>query len=384
MIGRPGDDVDEGPATRDTTREEAEMRAGKKATMADVAERAGVSRQTVSNVLNTPAKVLPDTRARVEAVIAELGYQLNSAARQLRTQRSFVVGMCVPPAAGGISGQVLDRFLHALTAKAQESGLRVMLFTAADDSAQIDQYGRLLSTKSVDGFVLTDSHPDDARVVWLDEHHVPFVSFGRPWASDGDTERPAASRHAWVDVDGRAGARDVTERLMAAGHKRIVFLGWPLGSGVGDDRYAGYAAAMDAAGLDAVVVRATEGVSEGAGAAAQALDDPEVTALVAVSDALALGALSAAREMALTAPERPQVAVTGFDNSPVAAAVDLTSVDQRTEEVASAAIDLLLPQLAPGAQVPDRTARPAAMHDADRHVLIQPRLVERASSRTDR
>ena len=94
-------------------------------TVEDVALAAGVSRQTVSNVINTPAIVREETRDRVHRAIADLGYRPHAAARRLRTRRSSTIGIHLDPYAGGISGVVLDRFVHALTERAGDRGMRI-------------------------------------------------------------------------------------------------------------------------------------------------------------------------------------------------------------------------------------------------------------------
>lgn len=333
-------------------------------TLESVAERAGVSRQTVSNVLNSPHLVRPGTTERVRAAIDELGYRPSSAARQLRTGRSRVVGLRLEPVQDGINGAVLDRFLHALTESAQARGYRVMLFTAQDDEREIAQYRELLDTADLDAFVLTSTHRDDTRAAWLADRQVPFVTFGRPWAG---TDDPGGA-HPWVDIDGASGTRAAVAHLRALGHERIAYLGWPDGSDVGEDRAAGWAGAMSTAGYDAALLRrlhgrVTDSVTAGAQATERVLADAAPTAVVCASDSLALGALTVARNRGTS------LAVVGFDDTPVAAAVGLTSVAQPLTEAAHRSLDLLLDQL-------DGTGGPRA-----RGVLLTPHLVERASSR---
>ncbi len=207
-----------------------------KATITTVARHAMVSRQTVSNVLNSPHLVREETRARVLASIEALGYRANQAARQMRTGRSRLLAVRIGPAGDGINGSVLDTFLHGLTETASSAGYRIVLYTAADDAGEIATYDDLLASYDLDGFVLTSTHHGDVRTAWLAEHDVPFVTFGRPWG--------APAGHPWVDVDGAAGTAAATRHLIAAGHRRIAFVGWPDGSGVGDDRRAGWLAAM--------------------------------------------------------------------------------------------------------------------------------------------
>ncbi|HEY0186063.1 MAG TPA: LacI family DNA-binding transcriptional regulator [Cellulomonas sp.] len=340
-------------------------------TLESVAQRAGVSRQTVSNVLNAPHLVRAETTDRVRAAIDELGYRPSAAARQLRTGRSHVVGLRLEPVQDGINGAVLDRFLHALTESAQARGYRVMLFTAPDDEREIAQYGELLDTADLDAFVLTSTHRDDARAAWLAEREVPFVTFGRPWdralAADAPTTGTAPDNHPWVDVDGAAGTRTAVDHLRRLGHQRIAYLGWPDGSDVGEDRASGWTAAMADAGHDPALLRrlrarVPDGVAAGAQAIERVLADAAPTAVVCASDSLALGALTVARA------HGTPLAVVGFDDTPVAAAVGLTSIAQPLTEAAHRALDLLLDQL-------DGTGGTRS-----HRVLLAPHLVERASS----
>jgi DNA-binding LacI/PurR family transcriptional regulator len=341
-----------------------------RATLESVAQRAGVSRQTVSNVLNAPHLVRAETTERVRSAIDELGYRPSAAARQLRTGRSRVLGLRLEPVQDGINGAVLDRFLHALTESAQARGYRVMLFTAPDDEHEIARYSELLDTADLDAFVLTSTHHDDARAAWLAAREVPFVTFGRPWTRATVPGAPGDD-HPWVDVDGAAGTRAAVEHLRRLGHERIAYLGWPDGSDVGEDRASGWISAMVDAGHDASLLRrlharVPDGVAAGAQAIERVLADAAPTAVVCASDSLALGALTVGRTR-----ETP-LAVVGFDDTPVAAAVGLTSVAQPLTEAAHRALDLLLDQL-------DGTGGTRS-----RQVLLAPHLVERASSRTGR
>ncbi|MFU8850552.1 LacI family DNA-binding transcriptional regulator [Micromonospora sp. SL1-18] len=323
-----------------------------KVTIATVARQAQVSRQTVSNVLNAPHIVREETRRRVQEAINALGYRANQAARQMRTGRSRLFAVRIEPTRDGINGSVLDRFLHGLTETADAAGYRVMLYTATDVDHEIATYDDLLSAYDLDGFVLTGTDHGDPRTAWLARREVPFVTFGRPW-DDPDS-------HPWVDVDGAAGTAQATRRLLDAGHRRIAFIGWPAGSGVGDDRRAGWRTTMAAAGLDgAAPYRETEdGIDQGEREMRHLLaaDEPP-TAVVCVSDSLALGALRAVRDTAVP------VAVTGFDDTPVAAAIGLTSVSQPLAAAAGRCVELLTGLL---------DGQPT-----DPHVLLSPTLVLR-------
>ena len=350
-------------------------------TLETVAARAEVSRQTVSNALNSPEVVRADTLERVLKAVADLGYRPHGAARQLRTNRSQIIGLRLEPTADGISGAVLDRFLHALTEQAQLRGYRVMLFTAPDDGAEIAQYGELVDVLQLDAFVLASTHHGDPRTRWLADHEVPFVTFGRSWPSAGQhvaASDPGAPEHAWVDVDGAAGTSAAVAHLLALGHRRIAYIGWPDGSDVGDDRLAGWrrsmraAATVDPSELDGLTARTVDGVGTGSAAATRLLSTAAPSAFVCASDSLALGALVVSRSRA-GASGGQVPAVVGFDDTPVARAVGLTSVAQPLTEAAERAFTLLLAQL--------HGDRPSSGRGwAGHQVLLAPRLVARESS----
>jgi DNA-binding LacI/PurR family transcriptional regulator len=352
-----------------------------KPTLVSLARELGVSRQTISNALNAPHRVNARTLERVLPAIKESGYRPHVAGRQLRTRRSRNLGMRLFPSVDGINGAILDRFLHALTEAAQRDGYRLTLFTAPDDRGEIEAIDELLSVADLDGFVLTSTHHDDARTAWLLEHDVPFVAFGRPWSSELD---PFGAAHPWVDVDGGSGTSDATVHLLERGHRHIGFLGWPAGSGVGDDRRTGWRRALDAAGVDPagpepaqheLTLGAQDTVVEGARAARE-LFARGATALVCASDSLAIGAVAAWREG--TPDDAAEVPVIGFDDTPVAAALGLSSVRQPIEQVAEKVLALLLGRLARDAGSGAGTAAAAGTRPAPEHVLLPASLVLRA------
>jgi DNA-binding LacI/PurR family transcriptional regulator len=321
-------------------------------TITMVARHANVSTQTVSNVLNSPHLVRPETQQRVNEAISQLGYRANQAARQMRTKRSRLIAVRIEPTHDGINGAILDQFLHGLTEAAAPARYRVLLYAAGDDGTEIATYDDLLGAYDLDGFVLTSTHHGDPRTTWLAEHGVPFVTFGRPWG--------ALDSHPWVDVDGAAGTAAATRHLIGAGHRRIAFLGWPEGSGVGDDRRQGWARALAEAGLsgDGLTTYTNDRIDEGTAAAGSVPGD--VTAFVCASDSLALGA----RQVADRKP------VIGFDDTPVAQAVGLSSVAQPLPDAAAHCVRLLAGLL----------DSPTAPTGEDTQVLLTPSLVLRPTA----
>ncbi|MGA5702732.1 LacI family DNA-binding transcriptional regulator [Peterkaempfera bronchialis] len=330
-------------------------------TLALVAQRAGVSAQTVSNALNAPELLAPATLERVRQAITELDYRPHQAARSLRTKSSRLIGYGVVPAPSGVSTPVLDHFLHALSDSADQAGYRILLFAAPTGAAdEPERYAELLQDHSVDAFVLSGTYRGDRRPAWLQKRSIPFVAFGRSWSARdiGD----------WVDVDGAHGTSAAVDHLVALGHRRIAFLGWPRGSGVGDDRARGWREAMRRHGLPVRDLRISSVDDvDAAGEAVGRLIHGGATAVVAASDTLALGCYRALRE-AGHVPGR-DMAVVGFDDSPAAALLSpsLSSLHQPLEEVGRACMRLLLA----------RIKRPEAEPE---HVLLAPDLVVRESS----
>ena len=336
-------------------------RAALQATLSDVAELAGVSRQTVSNAMNNPDLLKADTLERVRAAVAELGYSPNRAARNLRTKSSRLIGMRFAPAQEGTANAMMDRFVHSLVEACKAGGYHVLLFPG-DGEDPLAGYDDLLRATAVDAFVVTDTYLGNPQAVWLEEQGAPFVAFGRPW------DAPEAT-HPWVDVDGAAGTRLATDHLLDRGHTRIAWIGWRKDSPIGEDRRAGWLGAMHDRGhsTSGLASRVEDTVASGAEAAGVLLDEAGPSAFICASDTLAMGVLKTLSRRGL----RPgaDVAVVGFDDSQVAQVVSpgLTSVRQPLEEVA---IEIV-------ARLQGRLAVPAEL---DASSLLTPRLVIRSTS----
>ncbi len=334
------------------------------ATLATVAEVAGVSRQTVSNALNNPELLRPDTLARVQAAIEELGYRPNRAARNLRTRASHLIGLRIEPTVEGSASGLMDRFLHSLVEASRAADLHVLLFSPEDVEDPVDGYDALLRSAAVDAFVITDTYRGHLTAAWLTEREVPFVSFGRPWTA------PQAG-HPWVDVDGRSGTRAAVDHLVERGHTRVAWVGWAETSYIGEDRRAGWIEQTAAHGLatDGLAVRGEDTMGAGRDAALRLLEAPDPpTAFVCVSDTVAMGVLQALVDRGVQ-PGPGGVGVVGFDDSFAAQVVPpgLTSVRQPLEQVAAELVRLLHSRLTEtGAE--------------DIHVILPPTLQVRGTS----
>ena len=313
-------------------------------TIAAVALAAGVSRQTISNAINAPERVRPETLKRVLAHIEELGFRPNVAARQMRTGRSQLLAMRIEPVRDGVNGVVGDRFLHALAEAAQFAGYRMLLCTAKNDAEELAEYEQLRDTMALDGVVLATTHTGDPRRAWLADHELPFMSFGRPWASLDAPDGSAVPDGNWVDVDGAAGTAAATAELISRGHTRIAYLGWPVGSDVGNDRRSGWARSMAESDLAVDHLEASsEDEIEEAVAVVGTLLDSRPTAIVCASDTLAVAAAAVLNQRGL----RPgtDISVVGFDDTPAARALGIASVLQPLDRVAEACVAGILDQL---------------------------------------
>ena len=206
-------------------------------TLISLAKELGVSRQTVSNVINAPHLVKTSTRERVREHIERSGYRPSAAARALRTNRTKIVGMRMSPVLDGINGSVMDRYLHAATEALEERGYHPVLVTASGEQEELAALTGLYETGLVDAAMLAYTSPLDSRPAELRRIGMPFVAFGRPW---GELDAP----HPWVDIDNAIGVEEGTRLLRERGHTRIGFIGSSDFSMIDRDRREGWLRGM--------------------------------------------------------------------------------------------------------------------------------------------
>ena len=293
----------------------------KRSTSADVARLAGVSRTTVSFVLNDSptAQISQATRERVLAAAEELGYAPNASARTLAVGASLVIGLVLRQRPEQVAvDALLPETLRGLTDAARESGYRVMVepLPPTDHS-----YATLLRARHADGLVVSGPRADDRALADLQGEGFPVVLQG----SLPDVAIPS------VDVDNVSGARLAVEHLISAGHRRIACItNAPLAYTAAAERLAGYRAALDAAGIaydEELVTSADFDAASGHAAMVRLIRRGcAFTAVFVASDVVALGVIGAARAHRIDVPR--QLAVVGFDDIPLAAHFDppLTTV----------------------------------------------------------
>lgn len=335
---------------------------GRGVTLEEVARVAGVSRATVSRVVNGNQRVAPDVRRTVERAVDRLGYVPNPAARSLVTRKSQSIGLVIAEPAGRIfEHPFFPRLLRGIGAALSSRDLQLVLLMP-QSSQEESRAERYLTAGHVDGALLASLHGDDPLPMAVAKRGVPVVVGGRP---------PLGAEVSYVDVDNVHGARTATEHLLATGRRVVATITGPTDMSAGLDRLVGYQQALDAAGFSRdAALEATGDFSQqgGADAMRRILDArPDVDAVFAASDLMAAGAVQVLRAAGRRIPE--DVGVVGFDDSSIAETTDppLTSVRQPIEEMGREMVRLLVEHTAVPGSVP-------------RKVILATQLVRRRSS----
>jgi LacI family transcriptional regulator len=328
-------------------------------TLEEIARLAGVSRSTVSRVVNGDRRVSDAARARVQDVIRDYNYHPNAAARGLASRRMRVLGLLVSKSVGGLFTDPFYPILIQGTAdacNAVDHTLTMLLDTSDDGSAVEQLYQRVIRGRHVDGIVLACHAVDDPLVPRLQADCIPFVLVGRHPGADV----------SFVDVDSRSAAREAVVHLITHGRRRIAMLGGPPHLIATIDRHAGYVTALQEAAipLEPSRVRFAEFTQRGGYRAMQEILsewDEIPDAVFAASDALAFGALAAIQEAGLRIPD--DIATIGFDG--LAEGADslppLSTVTQPVAELGREAVRMLLSRIDNPAQPPAQRFLPTAL-----------------------
>jgi LacI family transcriptional regulator len=315
-------------------------KTAKPPTRADVARLAGTSTAVVSYVVNQgPRPVAAATRERVLAAIAELDYRPNAVARALRTQETQTIAMLVPD----ISNPFFAEFAQALQGCAFEQGKVLLLGDSGGSGEREAAYLRRFLDQQVEGIVLIGARRDSSLRTVVDAG-VASVVLDRPLDGSGVP---------FVGIDNRAAARAATEHLIGHGHREIACVAGPSQQRNASDRLAGWASALEGAGIvpDPRLVHIDEFSAEGGARAGHALLAASAPSAVFVSsDSQAEGLLAVARGRGLRVPG--DLAVFGFDGTRRSAYSDpaMSVVEQPLQAAASAAVGLLASR-APAEQV---------------------------------
>lgn len=307
-------------------------------TIHDVAREAGISRGTVSRVLNGGHNVSPESLRAVNAAIKKTGYVVNRHARSLVTQRSDSVAfLLTEPQQRFFEDPNFGQLLRGCTAALAKHDIPLLLMIAATKEER-RRIGRYITSGHVDGVLLVSSHSGNPMVELLQQARMPVVACGKPLGQ--------AATPAYVAADDRDGARQMLHHLIGLGRRRIGTVTGPLDTPGGVDRLSGYREVLAEAGLPhdpALVVEGDYSRSGGEAATARLLDQaPDLDAVFVASDLMADGALAALARAGRRVPE--DIAVGGFDDSASAASSRpaLTTVRQPWERISSEMVRLLL------------------------------------------
>ena len=317
-------------------------------TLEQIAKLSGVSRSTVSRVINQHQSVSPEVRQRVWSVIDETGYQPNMAARTLASNRSGVIALVIPRV---VSSLFADPYFPILIqgvsqgCDANDLTLSLFLFHSEDEEKIIHR--RVLSTGLIGGVIIASSLIDDPLIPKLLEQATPFVVIGRP-----DEKLPAS----YVDVDNRAGAITAVNHLLRNGNNRIGTITGRLDMTPGQDRLDGFLAALHYRGHSERPELIVEGDFTEAGgySAMHLLLSSEPDAVFIASDTMAFGAIRAIEEAGMSVPD--DIAIVSFDDLPPAmnARPPLTVIRQPVRRTGLTAVDTLMDILENGKSPPRR------------------------------
>jgi LacI family transcriptional regulator len=304
-------------------------------TIKEVSRIAGVSFKTVSRVLNNEKHVSEATRQRVEAAVAQLNFRPSHAARTLAGRKSFQIAL--------LYDNPSPYYVYHVQAGAQAAcarhGYRLLHQPCDVEAADfVASVMALVDEAHLDGLIISPPVTDRLDLLdVLEERGIPYVRIA-------PGERRDAGKSA--SMDDVAAARELTEYLLGENHRRIAFIQGPQNHASSSDRFAGYRAALAAAGVDfdpALAVAGNYTFTSGLEATNKllALASPP-TAIFAGNDEMAAGALAAAHEKGLDVPG--ELSIAGFDDTDLARAVwpMLTTVHQPVADMATTAADLLL------------------------------------------
>jgi LacI family transcriptional regulator len=328
-------------------------------TLEMVAARAGVSRATVSRVVNGSPKVSPDVVANVQAAISDLNYVPNRAARSLASRRTQSIALIVPESAAKVFDDPFFASIVqgiAMAIASTDYTLNMLIESEVDP----DKTRRYLLGGNVDGALVVSHHTGDHSFAQL-SGSLPLVFGGRPLD-------PAESSGYTVDVDNEHGAALGTRHLVTRGARRIATIAGPQDMPPGVDRLRGWRTELDAAGLRADLVESGDfTAASGAAATRRLLErEPAIDGLFAANDQMAMGALSVLAESGRRVPD--DVAVVGFDDDRYAATTtpSLTTVRQPAAQM--------------GAEMAAKLVKLIAGEAVESDTILPTELVVRASA----
>ncbi|KZN36450.1 transcriptional regulator [Pseudoalteromonas luteoviolacea S2607] len=310
----------------------------KKVTINSVAEYAGVSKKTVSRVLNNEPNVSPATREKVLKVFKELDYKPNPIARGLARNKSFIIGCLYDNPSKSYITRVQSGALEAC----HKFNYNLLIHPCELRGTElIENVGQLLTTSRLDGLVLTPPFSDSQELIdYLKTQDIPYARVASAIQDDSSIS---------VRSNDEQGAFELTEHLISLGHKEIAFIKGHPDHSATEKRFSGYRNALSKHGIDFnshLVAEGNFSYHSGADSAKEILDlDPMPTAVFASNDYMAAAVLKLATQRQLKVPE--DISIAGFDNAPIARHIwpGLTTIAQPVEEMTRQAVEQLIMQI---------------------------------------
>ncbi|MCW2139615.1 transcriptional regulator, LacI family [Actinoplanes cyaneus] len=327
----------------------------------EIARRAGVSRSTVSYALSGKRPVTGETRRRIQAVIDEIGYRPNAAARALKEGRTRTLGLVIPPANQRLTDMQLG-FVASVVEAAARADLDVLLSPSGGDHDR--SFERVVTGRRVDGVILMEIRLEDERVVRLRESGLPFVTIGH-------TANPYGT--CWVDVDYPTLIARCVHHLADLGHRSLALVNrsaelLAIGYGPAHRALAGFTEAVAQRGLTGVELTCADDAAAGESCFEQLRDQhPDVTAVVTINEAALPGLQRGLERAGLVVPRDMSLAGVAARHWAEDFRPQLTAADIPTVEMGASAVDLLLERIA----APEAPAR---------HLLLAPPVSLRAST----
>ena len=325
-------------------------RPSSRVTIVDVASAAGVSVSTVSRVIREHVDVQSVTRTKVQAAIETLRYRPSPIARALVSGETRLLALLV----SDITNPFYPQLAKSIEQEAAKAGYTVVICNTGDRIAETQRHLTRLLGQGLDGVIHAAVGRDEATVLSILGDHRRVIFINRP---------PVDDSVSCVVSDNFGGAVDLTRYLLSRGHRRIGFIGGPSFARNATDRLRGFRQAMSEV-TDAVPFMVETAFSRNSGTRALKKwldDDCGLTAVIAINDVVALGAMEVLIRRNLRMPA--DVALAGFDGTAIAASpvMGLTSVDQHIDEIGRRAVLLLLKQLGSESFVPTRQVLPTKL-----------------------
>ncbi|MCF2858098.1 LacI family DNA-binding transcriptional regulator [Pseudoalteromonas sp. SMS1] len=310
----------------------------KKVTINSVAEYAGVSKKTVSRVLNNEPNVSPATREKVLKVFKELDYKPNPIARGLARNKSFIIGCLYDNPSKSYITRVQSGALEAC----HKFNYNLLIHPCELRGDElIENVGQLLTTSRLDGLVLTPPFSDSQELIdYLKQQDIPYARVASAIQDDSSIS---------VRSNDEQGAFELTEHLISLGHRDIAFIKGHPDHSATEKRFSGYRNALVKHGIDFKSHLVAEGnfsYHSGADSAKEILDlDPMPTAVFASNDYMAAAVLKLATQRQIKVPG--DISIAGFDNAPIARHIwpGLTTIAQPVEEMTRQAVEQLIMQI---------------------------------------